>query len=294
MSMTLKAPAKVNLFLKVLEKRPDGYHTIETLFEKIALFDEIEIKKASGGINVTCDRSDLPQGRDNLVYKAAEAIESQIGYPVDVEIKIKKNIPAGAGLGGGSSDAAAVLSGINSLLGLGLSKTKLMSLAGTLGADVPFFVSDDTWGVGRARGDIIEPLTSAMKLWHILLVPGFALFTKYAYEWIDTRPQSSTEKDGLKSILAAVSANDPGSLGRGMRNDFEALSLERETKLKVLKDLLIANGAKGAMITGSGPTLFGIAGRKEEVIALKEKAEEAIGDDRGNWNIIIAPTLNDQ
>ena len=294
MNMTLKAPAKVNLFLKVLERRPDGYHTIETLFEKIALFDEIEIRKAPGGISVTCDRSDLPQGRDNLVYKAAEAIESEIGRPVNAEINIRKSIPAGAGLGGGSSDAAAALSGINSLFGLGLSKAKLMSLAGTLGADVPFFVSGGTWGVGRARGDMIEPLTSGMRLWHILLVPGFSLFTKYAYEWIDARPRPQAGKDGLKSALAAVSANDPASLGRSMSNDFEALSLEKESKLKVLKDLLITNGAKGAMITGSGPTLFGIAGRKEEVMTLKERAEEAIGDDRGNWNIIIAPTLNDQ
>ncbi|MBL7068896.1 MAG: 4-(cytidine 5'-diphospho)-2-C-methyl-D-erythritol kinase [Candidatus Omnitrophica bacterium] len=291
-SITLNAPAKVNLFLKVLGRRPDGYHTIETLFEKIALFDRIRLRKMPAGISVTSDESRLPADEGNLAYRAARLLKDTYKSLAGVKIVIEKSIPIGAGLGGGSSDAASVLMGMNALYEMGLSVVKLKRLAGRIGADVPFFVSEDIWAVGRERGDRIEGIKTSMRLWHILIVPPFSVLSKDAYEWIDTRDPGA-ERPEINNTLACVKRNDAGALGKNLYNDLEDISLEKMDLLKGLKEMLIKYGARGALITGSGSCLFGITEDKEEVVRLRERMEDSVGGDRRKWKFFITSTLHD-
>ncbi|MCX5715474.1 MAG: 4-(cytidine 5'-diphospho)-2-C-methyl-D-erythritol kinase, partial [Candidatus Omnitrophica bacterium] len=185
-SIVLKAPAKVNLYLDVLKKRPDGYHDIETIFERIALFDTIIIKNSPDKkIRVTSDHPGLPLGRDNLVYKAAEAIFKKAGLKVGVCVDIKKRIPVAAGLAGGSSDAASMLIGINRLFRLGLSKAQLAGLARAIGADVAFFLYDCSFAIGTGRGDQIKPLPiNDASIWHIIIPFNFGISAHSAYNGI--------------------------------------------------------------------------------------------------------------
>ncbi len=288
-SIVINAPAKVNLFLKVLGKRPDGYHNIETLFEKIALFDKIRLTKAASGITVSSDAR-LPNGRDNLAYRAAELLADRQKKPLGIKIEIEKSIPIGAGLGGGSSDAAAVLVGVNRLYNIGLSRGELERLGRELGADVPLFVSDSVWALGTERGDRLKGIETGMRLWHILIVPPFPILSGDAYERLDKyRGLASILMD---DVLRAVEGNDIGFLGKNLYNDLEGIALEKLALLKELKKMLIEYGARGAAITGSGPALYGIVERKEEVMRLKKRIEMI--EEVKEWQIYIAPTLSEK
>ncbi len=287
-SITFRAPAKVNLFLRVLGKREDGYHTIETLFEKIALFDKIILKKRSAGVSLRSKAKGLPEEKENIAYKAADLMKKKYGLS-GVAIEMEKSIPIGAGLGGGSSDAAAVLTGINELYGLDIPKSGLAALAGELGADVPFFVSGSTWAVGRSRGDEIEEVEINTMLWHILISPPSSLSSKDAYEWIDTKKKSRSP--AIEKTIAALKRNDIKSLGHYLYNELEGLSFERFAQLKGFKDILAENGIQGALISGSGPTLLGISGSEEEVVRLKKRIEERKVVKAQGWQVLVAPTL---
>jgi len=291
-SITLKAPAKINLFLRVLGRRPDGYHTIETLFEKIDLFDRISLKKDGDGISVCSDDKRVPSGRENIAFRAAELLRDKHNLSLDVKIEIEKSIPIGAGLGGGSSDAAAVLIGIDKLYNIGLTSQELELLAKELGADVPFFVSNKTWAVGRERGDKIEAIDTNMSLWHILIVPPFSILSKDAYEWTDKRVTKEAPPD-INKALFSIRRSDTTLLGKNLYNTLEGISLEKTDLLNRLKKRLIECGAKGALISGSGPVLFGIAEGKKEVKRLKEEIEKTEREMK-EWQIIITPTLYDQ
>jgi len=289
-SIVINAPAKLNLFLKVLGRRPDGYHTIETLFEKIALFDSITLKKAPEGIDVISGEKRLPGGEDNLAYRAARLLKETYKDLAGVKIIIEKRIPIAAGLGGGSSDAASVLTGMNALYDMGFDKSELNRLAKILGADVPFFLSEDVWAVGRERGDSIEGIKTPMSLWHVLVIPPFWVFSKDAYEWVDKKEQGRPGPE-IGNITACVKGNDAAAVGKNLYNDLEDTSLERMQSLKGLKGTLVKHGARGALITGSGPCLFGITEDKKEVARLRDKMEHAVGKDRGKWKFLIASTL---
>lgn len=288
--VVLYAPAKVNLFLKVLNKRDDGYHTIETLFEKIAIFDRIEIIKAASGINISSTEESLPLGRENIAYKAVELLEERCGRPLGVNIEIEKSIPIGAGLGGGSSDAAAVLSGVNTLYDLRLESKDLELLAGRLGADVPLFIMETPWAVGRERGDAIQGIESRMKLWHVLIMPQASILSGEAYEWVDGGKRR--ESPGIQAALRAIKQDDINLLGKSLHNDLEGLSFERVSFLKEAKEALLDSGASGALISGSGPVLFGIFASEEEVIVSKKRVEERVGTGQHRFKVLVAPTLN--
>ncbi|MFH1645089.1 MAG: 4-(cytidine 5'-diphospho)-2-C-methyl-D-erythritol kinase [Candidatus Omnitrophota bacterium] len=152
-SITVKAPAKINLFLDVLNKRPDGYHNIVTIFQRIALYDTIKVKKTAKYISLLCDSSDVPSGKNNIVYKAAKLMRAELGIKDGLDITLKKRIPVCAGLGGGSSDAAAVIKAINLIFNLNLSPGRLRAIAANVGADVPFFLTDESCAIGRGVGE---------------------------------------------------------------------------------------------------------------------------------------------
>ena len=174
-SIKLFAPAKVNLFLRVLNKRKDGYHGLYTLFERINLTDEIRITRIPFGIDIKSDKFITRDPRSNLAYKAAESILKAGRVKGGVRIDIKKRIPIAGGLGGGSSDAATVLIGINRLYHLGISKHRLLRLGARLGADVAFFVLEAPFAIGRGKGDLLDILNLKVKLWHILVNPVFGV-----------------------------------------------------------------------------------------------------------------------
>lgn len=287
--LILKAPAKVNLFLKVLARRPDGYHDIETLFEKLDLGDTLRLKKQAGGVEVRSDSKALPDGKENLAYRAVQLLSEKSGKGLGVRIDIEKKIPIGAGMGGGSSDAAAALVGVNALYGLGLSSGELGSIASEIGADVPLFISDAVWAVGRGKGDMVEKIESDLMVWHILLVPPVPLLSGEAYEWIDTNKDRSGP--GIEGALSALRGRRIDELGRKLFNDLEGLSLKRHGLIRELKEKLLEYGARGAVVTGSGPALLGIHEDEKEVVRLREKIERKVLKDK-NWQVFIATTLS--
>lgn len=262
--MKLKAPAKINIFLDILNKRKDGYHNMKTVFQSVSLFDDISIKETSGGIKISSDSPDIPGGRKNIVYKAAAAIKKYSGIRKGVLIKIKKRIPVGAGLGGGSSDAAAVLMGLNKLWGLKLSGKVLISLAKKLGADVPFFI----YGAGRCAaegiGDILTPLSVKKRKWYVIVKPSFKISTKSVYSRL-VLSKNKTFPAGLT----------PPFLGNPLRragltklkqcskidtyyNRLEDVVIPLYPEIKKIKEKLISYGAEFSLMSGSGSCVFGV------------------------------------
>ena len=189
--------AKLNLYLEILNKRPDGYHNLETIFERVSLMDEIVIKKAPGNsLRIETDSPDIPKGSGNSVYQAAALLKKNFAISAGLVIKIKKRIPVGAGLGGGSSNAASTLLGLNYLWNLGLSAEELKDYASRIGSDAAFFVYNYPLATGRGRGERIE-LWSGLKkkLWHIIAVPKLNVSTARIYRDLDkSRAQTGNKK----------------------------------------------------------------------------------------------------
>jgi 4-diphosphocytidyl-2-C-methyl-D-erythritol kinase len=253
--MKILAPAKVNLYLRVVGKRRDGYHLIDSLMVPVSLYDEIEITKprtTRSVLTVTCDDPIVPVGKKNLAYKAAALVLDRASVSEPVHIHIRKQIPVGGGLGGGSSDAAATMIGLNRHLGLGVSKRSMLELATQLGADVPFFVHGRP-AIARGIGERLKLLTSVPKLWIIILYPGFPVSTRWAYQ-------------GLKFKLTKVIRNtklnlhldDYGELAPLLVNDLEGVTIRRYPRIAHLKERLLQEGATGALMSGSGSSVFGI------------------------------------
>ena len=170
--LTLKAPAKINLFLKILSRRPDGYHEIESLMQKVELFDVLHLSRQGSEISLSCPDAPLPEDHGNLVYKAAQAFFSATGIRAGVKIILEKNIPVAAGLGGGSSDAAAAIIGLNTLLNGNLNREQLIDIARPLGADVPFFIEDCSAAIASGLLSSIAIITcSAFNAWRIIFAP---------------------------------------------------------------------------------------------------------------------------
>lgn len=289
-SITLKAPAKVNLFLDVLGKRPDGYHNILTLFEKINICDEIVIsRRSSPGINISCDGGILK--KDNLAYKAARLFFSKNKIKGGVNIRIKKKIPIAAGLGGGSSDAAVTLLGMNRLFKLNLKKEDLSELARLLGADVSFFIINSSFALGRDRGDKLEKLPfKPLRMWHLLIFPGVKKLTRDVYKAL--KLGLTTSAPSVKMLLHALKIGDFGLIKRTTYNRLEDPAFHRDPGLGALKSNLIELGMEGALLSGSGPTIFGITKTRKEAVLLKGKLlKSVIGANTEGWQMFIARTF---
>ena len=249
--MFWKAPAKINLFLRVLQKRADGYHDIASLMQKITLYDELTFTLKPGGINLDCPGSDLPTSEDNLVFRATQSIFSYANYPSGVEIKLIKKIPLAAGLGGGSSDAATTLMALNEICSLGLKKRELMMLGAKLGADVPFFIFGNT-ALVSGIGDHLKAVQNIPELNFVLINPQFPLSTKMVYDNLNLRLTSEKINYSIPRFFAL------GDIIRELHNDLEEVSLKLHPELNNVKQMLLCHGALGALMSGSGPTVFGI------------------------------------
>ena len=259
------APAKINLFLHVLRKRPDGYHDIASLMRKITLFDELTFLPRPEGIILKCPNSELPLSEENLVFRAAKAVFSHTGFKQGIEITLIKKIPLAAGLGGGSSDAATTLMALNEMCGLRLKKAQLMKLGATLGADVPFFVFGDS-AFATGTGNKLSLWKNPPKINIVLINPCFPLSTKMVYEKLNLRLTKERINYSIPRFFAL------GDIIRHLHNDLEIVSLKMHPELDDIKNTLVRHGALGAMMSGSGPTVFGIFA--DEIAA--KKAAEAI------------------
>jgi 4-diphosphocytidyl-2-C-methyl-D-erythritol kinase len=248
----LQAPAKINLGLHVLRKRPDGFHEIETIMQMVSLFDDLVMEEGENGIQVVTEQADLPSGKENLVYRAAELLSRETGRTLSARIRLIKRIPIAAGLGGGSSDAAAALVGLNRLWGLRLPTERLMEIAGKIGMDVPFFLFSPT-ALGRERGEILERLTPpSPPFWILLVNPQFNVSTKWAYEGLKLGLTIKNKHISIRRFTITAVGN--GSL----ENDLEEVTFKEHPVLQEIKDSLKRYGALEALMSGSGPTIFGL------------------------------------
>lgn len=256
--MKILAPAKINLFLRVLGKRGDGYHLIDSLMVPVSLYDEIDIRKGAsskkdrGGLTVTSDHPGVPNGEQNLVYQAASLLLEKKGIPAQITIRIRKRIPVGGGLGGGSSDAAATLIGLNRLLRLRHNRRELASMAAKLGADVPFFIFG-TPARARGIGERLRPVRSLPRLWMVLVYPRFPVSTGRVYRSLSAKLTKVVEDSRIN-----LSLKGPATVAHLLANDLEEVALRRYPRIALLKRKLIQEGAAGALMSGSGSSVFGI------------------------------------
>jgi 4-diphosphocytidyl-2-C-methyl-D-erythritol kinase len=268
--ITRLSPAKVNLHLKILRKREDGYHDLVTLMQPISLCDEMSFLPVERGITLRCPGNTLPEDRQNIVYRAAELMIHETGWPGGVEIGLDKRIPLAAGLGGGSSNAATTLLVLNEIMGSPLSKADLMRAGAKLGADVPFFIHGrSAWASGI--GDRLEEAPETPDLFFLLINPGFALSTKTVYENLNF---ALTKEPIHYSIPRFLDVQD---VIKGLHNDLERVSVKLHPVIGTLKTLLLGHGALGALMSGSGPTVFGIFTSEEETIQAENALRKVSG-----------------
>jgi 4-diphosphocytidyl-2-C-methyl-D-erythritol kinase len=261
--LTIAAPAKINLYLKVLGRRPDGYHELESVMQKLVLADQLTLHRLAEGIALDCSDPALPIGEENLVWRAARLFLDYTGVTGGVRIRLDKLIPVAAGLGGGSSDAAAVLLAMNRLFGAGLSEDQLADLGLRLGADVPFFVRAAPAALARGIGERLTPVTGLTSGQLLLVNPGFAVSTRWVYENL------ALTSGGNPYILAPESgaltngSSGPESLDFHVApslcfvNDLETVTIGRHPVIGAIKQALLDFGARVALMSGSGPTVFG-------------------------------------
>jgi 4-diphosphocytidyl-2-C-methyl-D-erythritol kinase len=277
--MTKKSPAKVNLYLRVLRKREDGYHDILSLMQRISLCDEITFATTVSGISVRCPGTSLPEDEGNIVYRAAAAFFSHIGTRPEIEITIHKRIPIAAGLGGGSSNAASTLMTLNEMYGFPLTRGELMRIGKGLGADVPFFIFGNTsWASGI--GDCLQESSPLPALRFVLINPGFEISTKLVYQGLNL----GLTKQAINYSIPRFSTVE--DLIRGLTNDLESVTIRLHPVLDQIKALLLKNGALGAMMSGSGPTVFGIFTDDESA----RRAEVMLGQET-RWLVFGAKSL---
>jgi 4-diphosphocytidyl-2-C-methyl-D-erythritol kinase len=274
-SLTVKAPAKINLFLKILHHRPDGYHEIESLMQKVDLFDTLHLSRQSANISLSCPGTTLPEDRGNLVYRAAQAFFSATGIKTGIKITLEKKIPIAAGLAGGSSDAAAVVIGMDMLFKTNLGLEYLEDIARPLGADVPFFVRDCSAAKVSGIGDRIQRTEPLKGISIVLVNPGFEVSTKWVYE---NFPLTSDPNPFILAPGRNVSNNLPDAavgLCREIGNDLEKVTISRYPEIDDIKKELLDSGAEASLMSGSGPTVFGLFSNEDEArrsfVELKEK-----------------------
>jgi len=283
--LIVPAHAKINLGLYVLGKRSDGYHDIRTIFQELEFHDTIYFRKQADKLLITTDHASLPVGENNLVRQAVRLLNQRTACPVNVAIHIKKNIPLGAGLGGGSSNAAATLIGMNRLFQLGLTLNELAALGAELGSDVPFFLCGGT-ALARGRGENIQPLPGVPPVWVLLINPGIHVSSGWAYKNLNLKLTNSQEVISLlpqtRDIVITGTARFP------LRNMLEEPVIKKYPLIRSIKAQLLDNDAEWAMMSGSGSTVFGIFSGK----TLVEKAQEQMK--RPDWLVVVTQTIMKQ
>ncbi len=276
--LTLDAPAKLNLYLRVVGKRPDGFHELETLFEILDLHDTLHFEPHPTELSLTCSHPDLPTDEGNLVYRAAQLLRQSAQVKAGAQIHLEKRIPHAAGLGGGSSDAATTLKGLNQLWRLGWSHEQLWPLAAELGADVPLFLEEGGFWKGTARGDEIEPIDTRTHLAHVLVVPPAKLLTKdvFSAEFDLTSPKPS-----ITLFALALRNGSLCELAQEIWNDLQPEAIRRCPVIQRIQDKLNKLGCLASCVSGSGPSVFGLCQDQEHAKDVVQQLRQ--GSDHGWW-----------
>ena len=261
--ISLKALAKINIGLDVLGKREDGYHDVRMIMQSIHLYDRVEIKKTkSPHIRVETNLYYLPVNEDNLVYRAAKLMKDEFKIKEGVRIVLQKFIPVAAGLAGGSSDAAAVLIGMNRIFNLGLKQNKLMELGLKIGADVPFCIMRGT-ALAEGIGEKLTALPPMPKCPVLLAKPAISVSTKFVYE--NLRLYDGCDHPNIDGIVENIRQKNLKGIASNMGNILETVTIPNYPVIQDIKNLMMENGALNAMMSGSGPTVFGLFQNEKEI-----------------------------
>ncbi len=274
----LKSPAKVNLTLKIFKKRKDGYHEIETILQKIDLCDSISFNlKREKGITIVTNHPLVPKGEENLIHRAAKSIFEKIDYKGGLKVSIIKRIPVGAGLGGGSSNAATTLMALNRLLKLNLFPKALSEMGLEIGADVPFFLFHGD-ALARGIGEKLERI-NLPRLWYLLIYPNFEVSSGWAYQNIVlTKKRFHFNNQWL--------LKSPEDVSKILRNDLESVVALRYPEINEMKEILYSAGALGTLMSGSGPSVFGIFRGECDLLGAYKKVSGIVG--KKGWRVIKA------
>ena len=293
--MILYSYAKLNLYLEILDKRSDNYHNIETVFERINLSDKILLKsRPDKKIKIICNNPQVPKDSSNLCFRSAKLLQDEFNLSYGADIEIRKNIPVGAGLGGGSSNAATVLLGLNKIWKLGLSRRKLLCYAQKIGADVAFFIYDTPFAVAKGRGDEIKPLASqrVKRIWQILIAPRFPVATPLVYkEWDRLKKNKKARLTkpvyNVKMLTLALKRGDTLLLKKCLFNSLEQATLKLFPQLKRVKEKLEKLGLEAILMSGSGPAVFGIVSSRKEA----EAFSRSIQRQNRSWRVFAVRTM---
>jgi len=274
--LKIAAPAKINLFLEILGKRPDGYHEIETVMQEISLFDYIYMEDGGKDVSFNCSNPGLATGEDNLVVKAVRLFQKESGISRGVKVFLDKKIPVGAGLGGGSSDAAATLAGLNKLWKVGYDEKKLMSLAGKLGSDVAFFIVGNT-AVCRGRGEVVTPYLCKTKYHYLLIYPKFEISTAMVYS--NFKISLTRNLKDVSFLLQQLATGDPDKVGHYLYNRLEEIVLRLYPDVETIKRTLATLGCCGVLLSGSGSALYGLCKKEGDIRGIEQQLKlRNVGD----------------
>ncbi len=283
--LKLKARAKVNLSLDVLRKRPDGYHDVKMIMQTISLYDMISLEPIPKGIEVECECRWVPSDSENIAYKAAELLIREYRINSGIRIKIEKKIPVAAGLAGGSSDAAAVLKGMDILYNLNIGGSKIMSLGRCIGADVPFCLKGGTM-LAEGVGEVLSELGPLPKVHIVLVKPKIGVSTAWVYKNLELG--DIKERPDTDLLISAVKGREIDVIAKNMKNVLEYVTKKKYAVIGEIKEKLVRLGALGSVMSGSGPAVFGVFKDKRAA----RRAFEAIKCDR--WDCFLTETINEE
>ena len=270
-TLTRKAYAKINLGLDVVGRQENGYHQVRMIMQTVGLYDVLTFKAAESGIRITADSGELSTGQDNLIYKAARLLMETYSVEAGVEIHLEKHIPIAAGMAGGSTDAAATLLGLNDLFGLRLTSEQLRQMGVRIGADVPYCIMGGT-ALAEGIGEVLTPLPPAPQCTLLIAKPDIQVSTKYVYEHLDAgKAWRHPDIDGMR---CAIEGGDlTGIIGR-LGNVLETVTIEAYPVIEQIKREMLSCGAMGSLMSGSGPTVFGIYGSEEQARIARDCLEK--------------------
>ncbi len=274
--MKTNAYAKINLYLDVMDRTPEGFHNIKSVMHSVSLCDCVSAERGNvtgQHISVICDKGHVPSGEKNIVWKAAKAFFEYFGIKdYDVAFVIEKHIPMAAGLAGGSTDAGAAIKLLNELFGVGADLDTLLKIGASVGSDVPFCMLGGT-ALCTGRGEVMEKLDSKLRLTFVIAKGGEGVSTPAAYRMIDEKYGDNLAQDfaSVELMLRAVENGDTALVAKALYNTFESVVLPTHAKAREAKALMLSSGAECAMLSGSGPSVFGVFGDTEKAEGVCEK-----------------------
>ncbi len=281
----MKAPGKINLSLDVLHRRPDGYHEVKMIMQTVGLHDLVVLERIPAGIEIECGCPWVPNDEGNIAYKAAQLLLNSYSIDSGIRIKIKKMIPVAAGMAGGSTDAAAVMKGMNRLFNLGLGMNELMKLGKNIGADVPFCMKGGTM-LAEGIGEVLTELPSFSGVDIVLVKPKIGVSTAWVYKNLDIA--RIKERPDTQLLMEALEHKDKKLVSHNMKNVLEMVTIQKYDIIEEIKNRLINLRALGSLMSGSGPTVFGVFEDRQSA----EYAYNAIKSDR--WETFLTTTISEE